>query len=358
MRGLPLYSPATHLHGFCSLPNLRGYYIKKILLAKVYQAGFITPLVPFAGRQFIKMINNQTINIDPHIIMLNDENRLKQFYSAMKKVIKSDTIVLDIGGGSGILTFFAALLGAKKIYCVEKTKIIHIAQTIAKENNYKNITFIHNDIFHESTRQLINDKVDVIVCELIGTTIFDENILEVIAYAKEQFLAPKGIVIPNKLNVYAKLVHLEYKTYSNTIEILKQFGITSEKTFNKIFYNSIFQTNDTTVSLESSQKIHNINLDKTNHQLQMQYTARINEPVNALMFSFKAFLDQSNSLDTKTKNGSHWGNFFIPLEEKTIEMGIVNISINVNLINRQCYYSWNVGDGETKQTFSNMFVYR
>ena len=55
MRGLPLYSPATHLHGFCSLPNLRVYYIKKILLAKVSQTGFITPSVPFAERQFIKM---------------------------------------------------------------------------------------------------------------------------------------------------------------------------------------------------------------------------------------------------------------------------------------------------------------
>ena len=55
MRGLPLYSPDTHLHGFCSLPNLRVYYIKKILLAKVSQTGFITPSVPFAERQFIKM---------------------------------------------------------------------------------------------------------------------------------------------------------------------------------------------------------------------------------------------------------------------------------------------------------------
>ena len=66
MRGLPLYSPATHLHGFCSLPNLRGYYIKKILLAKVYQTGFMTMLVPFAERQIIKMkvLNFGSLNLD------------------------------------------------------------------------------------------------------------------------------------------------------------------------------------------------------------------------------------------------------------------------------------------------------
>ena len=68
MRGLPLYSPATHLHGFCSLPNLRVYYIKKILLAKVSQTGFITPSVPFAERQFIKM----NITNDIKYIGVND----------------------------------------------------------------------------------------------------------------------------------------------------------------------------------------------------------------------------------------------------------------------------------------------
>lgn len=62
MRGLTLCSPATHLHGFCSLPNLRGYCIKKILLAKVSQTDFITPLMPFAERQFIKMIENNNLN--------------------------------------------------------------------------------------------------------------------------------------------------------------------------------------------------------------------------------------------------------------------------------------------------------
>ena len=55
MRGLPLYSPATHLHGFCSLPSLRGYYIKKIFLAKVSRTGFITTSVTFAERQYINM---------------------------------------------------------------------------------------------------------------------------------------------------------------------------------------------------------------------------------------------------------------------------------------------------------------
>ena len=81
MRGLPLYSPATHLHGFCSLPNLRVYYIKKILLAKVSQTGFITPSVPFAERQFIKMkkkVNyTKEFKVKACELVLKDEVKVK-----------------------------------------------------------------------------------------------------------------------------------------------------------------------------------------------------------------------------------------------------------------------------------------
>src|SRR5699024_1661725 len=55
--GLPLYSPATHLLRFCSMP---GSYKRSITTkkeeAKVYsRKGFITPSVPFAERWFIRM---------------------------------------------------------------------------------------------------------------------------------------------------------------------------------------------------------------------------------------------------------------------------------------------------------------
>src|SRR5699024_19115 len=55
--GLPLYSPATHLLRFCSMP---GSYKRSITTkkeeAKVYsRKGFITPSVPFAERWFISM---------------------------------------------------------------------------------------------------------------------------------------------------------------------------------------------------------------------------------------------------------------------------------------------------------------
>ena len=50
MRGLPLYSPATHLHGLCSLPNLRGYYIKKNIISESLPSRFHNPVGAFRGK--------------------------------------------------------------------------------------------------------------------------------------------------------------------------------------------------------------------------------------------------------------------------------------------------------------------
>ena len=55
--GLPLYSPATHLLRFCSMPvSYKRSIAKKKEEARAYpRKGFITPSVPFAERWFINM---------------------------------------------------------------------------------------------------------------------------------------------------------------------------------------------------------------------------------------------------------------------------------------------------------------
>ena len=53
--GLPLYSPATHLHGLCSIPSTPVNSIANINFRRKHLR-FITPSVPFAERRIIGMI--------------------------------------------------------------------------------------------------------------------------------------------------------------------------------------------------------------------------------------------------------------------------------------------------------------
>lgn len=68
--------------------------------------------------------------------MLEDHIRTGAYYKAvmMNKNLFQDSIVLDVGTGSGILAYFAAIGGAKKVYAVEATDMAKYARTLMKAN--------------------------------------------------------------------------------------------------------------------------------------------------------------------------------------------------------------------------------
>ena len=54
-----------------------------------------------------------------HFAMVNDTLSTKAYHAALQKVIKADSVVLQLGVGSGVLAMMAAKLGAKKVICLE-----------------------------------------------------------------------------------------------------------------------------------------------------------------------------------------------------------------------------------------------
>lgn len=61
-------------------------------------------------------------------IMTLDYRRNQAYYEALKRVITSDSVVLDLGAGLGVLGLLAAQLGAKRVYLVEPEAIVHVAK--------------------------------------------------------------------------------------------------------------------------------------------------------------------------------------------------------------------------------------
>lgn len=53
-----------------------------------------------------------------HVPMLNDRMRNDAYYRALEKVITPDSVVVDVGAGSGLLSCMAAKLGARKVFSV------------------------------------------------------------------------------------------------------------------------------------------------------------------------------------------------------------------------------------------------
>ena len=140
---------------------------------------------------------------DFHHSMLADEVRTSSFVRAIVETVQPGDVVVDIGSGTGVLSLFAAMAGASRVYSIEREPVIEIASEIAGRNGLsETITFIKGS----SLEVEIAERADVLITETIGNVGFDEGIITWIADAKRRLLKQDALVIPGHLEAVASLV--------------------------------------------------------------------------------------------------------------------------------------------------------
>lgn len=128
-----------------------------------------------------------------HRSMVFDGTRNAAYTRAMKKVITSDTTVMDLGAGLGIHGLIAARLGAAKVYLVEPTVALDVARKVAADNQLDAVECIRANV---ETLPL-DTRVDVIVSAFTGNFLLSEDLLPSLFYARDHYLAPGGRLIPD-----------------------------------------------------------------------------------------------------------------------------------------------------------------
>ncbi len=148
------------------------------------------------------------INVENHHVMMKDFVRLAAYRRAIERAIESGkTVAMDLGCGSGILSFFAANAGAEKVYAVERRQdIIELAQALADDNEIKNIEFVQGSSSALS-EDVFTPKPDVFISEILGNGILEENVLEFTLDARDRLCAPDAQLIPYKLDIYVFAYH-------------------------------------------------------------------------------------------------------------------------------------------------------
>jgi SAM-dependent methyltransferase len=150
-----------------------------------------------------KLGTNIHINVENHHAMLRDYVRVAAYRRAIERAVKPDTVALDLGCGSGILSFFAAHAGAKQVYAIERRPdIILLAEELAKANGlHDRITFIEGSS-SQIPQDRLTPKPNLLVSEILGNGILEENVLEFTLDARDRFLTPGAQLIPYKLDIY------------------------------------------------------------------------------------------------------------------------------------------------------------
>lgn len=142
--------------------------------------------------------------IEYHRLLLEDEVRTLAYRTAIFQTVRPGDTVVDLGAGSGILSFFCLQAGARKVYAIETDPILYLAREVAVANGWHHkIEFIELS----SWRVTLPERVDCIVSEMFGSFALDENILQHLCDARERFLKPDGKLIPRSVSLWGAPIH-------------------------------------------------------------------------------------------------------------------------------------------------------
>ncbi|KII73452.1 Histone-arginine methyltransferase CARMER [Thelohanellus kitauei] len=161
-------------------------------------------------------------------------------------------VVLDVGTGTGILAFFAAFAGAKKVYAIEGSNMAKCAEALVHYNNLADkITILNTKL--EDIKTL--PEVDVIISEAMGYMLFNERMIETFLTAKK-WLVDGGKLFPTIADffvvpftdetvyqeIYSKALFWSQKSFYG-VDLTSQF----DDAFKEYFSQPIVETFDSRI---------------------------------------------------------------------------------------------------------------
>ncbi|KFD65529.1 hypothetical protein M514_10749 [Trichuris suis] len=102
-------------------------------------------------------------------------------------------VVLDVGAGSGILSFFAMQMGACRVYAVEASSMYEHCEKLVEYNGFKGRIIVVPGMIEDI---YLPEMVDTIISEPMGYMLLNERMLESFVHARK-FLKPGGKMYPS-----------------------------------------------------------------------------------------------------------------------------------------------------------------
>ncbi|MCR9143333.1 MAG: methyltransferase domain-containing protein [bacterium] len=129
-----------------------------------------------------------------HYQMLLDEARMLGFRTALELVVPVGGRVLELGTGTGVLSFFAARSGAEKVWCVERQPDLaeRARQLLAANGVDDRVEVVTGDAFE----YLPPEPVDVVVCEMLHSALLRESQVRMLAEFRARYTERFGPQLP------------------------------------------------------------------------------------------------------------------------------------------------------------------
>lgn len=162
-----------------------------------------------------------------HFEMLNDEPRNYAFERALANAVSEDTIVLDIGSGTGLLAMMAARAGAKEtITCEMVAPLAALArETIELNGLAGRIVSLNQKSTSLVVGKQLPRKANLLVTETVNGALLGEGIVYSIAHAKANLLTEDAQIIPCGATVYGMVVESARLRGFNSVRFASGFDV-------------------------------------------------------------------------------------------------------------------------------------
>lgn len=313
---------------------------------------------PYFSSLYYSVANSNYFNsFLEHEKMISDKNRMDYYHRAITKIVKEGDIVIDLGTGTGILSFFAAKKSPKKIYAIDHGRIIDSAKIIAGHNQIKNIDFVN--INSKNFNIISGEKADIIIHEQIGALLFDEHMNENIFDLRNRLLKKGGRILPGKFEVFIEPVKL--KDGDNVPYIWEQniYGIKydcykSQKEKVESRYGILkVRPNSIDYFLTEPERVLFFDLETMNSEdipRQIKYQKKIIKAgrMDGFCFYFNIIFDEEIILSTNpVVTSTHWNVPVLRTESKILKTGDkVKLDFEWNDPADVNSYKWNIDSGD------------
>jgi len=136
--------------------------------------------------------------LSEHRLYWADSVKIDRYRRALASLVTPESVVLDLGCGTGLLGLLAVQLGARHVYAVDNGSILALAKQIADANGAGDrITHVRG----MSTSIELPEPVDIVVADQLGGLGYEPGILAYYADARQRLLKPGGAFIPQMLRL-------------------------------------------------------------------------------------------------------------------------------------------------------------
>ena len=299
-------------------------------------------------------------SLDFHHSMLLDDERTRAFLRAILATVRPGDVVVDVGTGTGVLSLFAALAGARRVYAIEREPIAELARSVAERNGLADRIVV---VDTPSVDWDVDEPVDVLITETIGNMGLDEGIIEWVADARARFLRADARVVPRTVRVCIALVESshDHEVLSRWKEPFRTFDLSA---LHRIAMNNLVWADLSPVSLLSDPSeaievdLEHGDLDAARSAIhsRSRLTARRCGTIHGIGAWFHAELSEAISLTNGPPlRTPSWQQAFLPLETPLrIEEG-EEVPVRISALDGGGHFEWQVGRAVPQSTKNGMF---